>query len=174
VFDNKMWVIAGVDSTGARNDVWYSTDGIMWIQSTGNAGFSPRDRHSSLVFDNKMWVIGGLVNDWIGSCAHDVWNSTDGVTWTQVTTNAGFSPRYGHSGIVFDNRMWVIAGLDSSSTDRSDAWYSTDGITWIQATSSAGFSPRVDHSSVVFNNKMWVIGGYGDLQVLPDVWYSPR
>jgi hypothetical protein len=111
-----------------------------------------------------MWVIGGNTDM---SSKNDVWYSTDGETWIQATASAAFSPRYEHTSVVFDNRMWVIGG----STD-SIVWYSTDGETWIQATASAAFSPRSEHYSVVFDKRMWVIGGWNGTYSNSDVWYS--
>ena len=75
VFDNKMWVIGGGGAPGVntdyRNDVWYSSDGVMWTQATGAAAFSGRYNHTSVVFDNKMWAIGGVA----GKSKNDVWLS---------------------------------------------------------------------------------------------------
>jgi dihydrofolate reductase len=105
------------------------------------------------------------------SFKNDVWYSTDGVTWTQATANAGWSARYNHTSVVFDNKMWVIGGYDASGR-RNDVWYSTDGINWTQATANAGWSARYLHSSVVFDNKMWVMGGYDASGRRNDVWYS--
>lgn len=171
VFDNKMWVIGGAGYGGQGivdtnySDVWYSADGVTWVQTTANAGFSPRSGHSSIVFDNKMWVIAGADNG--------VWYSADGLSWTQATANAGFSSRTGQSSIVFDNKMWVIAGYEPQSGNyKSDVWYSTDGVTWIEAAANAGFPPRCG-ASVAFNNKMWVIAGSAaGPSLLDDVWYS--
>jgi hypothetical protein len=92
-----------------------------------------------------------------------------GSTWRQAAASAGWSSRYYHTSVVFDNKMWVIGGYDGSY--RNDVWYSTNGINWICATNSAQWSPRCGHTSVVFDNKMWVIGGYDDNN-RNDVWYS--
>jgi hypothetical protein len=172
-FNNKMWVIGGFGFNGQGsirlNDVWSSSDGSTWTQSTSSAQFSPRSNFSCVSFNNKMWVIGGVANS---TTYNDVWYSTDGVTWTQATPNAEFSPRSGHSSVVFDNKMWVIAGADSYGP-KSDAWYSTDGVTWIQASANAGFLQRFYHSSVVFDNKMWVISGTNNnWEDFSDAWYT--
>jgi hypothetical protein len=163
VFDNKIWVLGGVDPSGFRNDIWYSTDGVNWTQATASAGWSGRWGHTSVVFDNKMWVMGG--ND-ASDTKNDVWYSSDGVNWTQATASAGWSGRWGHTSVVFDNKMWVMGGYD-----RNDVWYSTDGVNWICATPSAGWSARYGHTSVVFDNKIWVLGGYGG-GLRRDAWYS--
>lgn len=180
VFNSKMWVIGGVGSypnSTLYNDVWCSTDGITWIQATANAGFLPRSGHSSVAYNNLMWVIGGSTRQTTGNpFSNDVWYSSDGVTWTQATSNAAFSKRAGHSSVVFDNKMWVLGGNDNSGYMKGDAWYSTDGVNWTEASSTA-FSPRSGQTSVVFNNKMWVIGGIlydkiTDYTDYSDVWYS--
>jgi dihydrofolate reductase len=91
-----------------------------------------------------------------------------------VCSNAGFSRRYDHSSVVYDDKMWVIGGAElPEDKKRNDVWYSTNGADWVEATSSAAFSPRRNHCSTVFKNKMWVIGGsdssFADKR---DVWYS--
>jgi hypothetical protein len=176
VYNNEMWVIGGLYSHDSlMNDVWFSSDGGIWTQSTSAAQFSPRCGHASVSFNNKMWVIGGVGYQGPNNLVYynDVWYSTDGATWVQATANAGFSPRRDYSSLVFNNKIWVIAGDCDSPGHGSDVWYSEDGITWIQATANAGFSPRHSHSSLVFDNKMWVIAGEdysGGL--LSDAWYS--
>jgi hypothetical protein len=166
VFDNKMWVMGGLDSSNCKNDVWYSTNGVNWTQATTNAGWSARFVHTSVVFNNKMWVMGGFD---LNNCKNDVWYSSNGVNWTQATANAQWPARFGHTSVVFDNKMWVMGGEDNTS-NRNDVWYSTDGVNWTQATANAGWSVRFVHTSVVFNNKMWVMGGGGGRG--NDVWYS--
>jgi leucine-zipper-like transcriptional regulator 1 len=184
----KMWVLGGGSETNLKNDVWYSADGITWVQATGNANWSPRWGHSALVFDNKIWVIGGDAeapkSPLRVEYKNDVWYSTDGSTWVQATGNANWSPRWGQSALVFDNKMWVIggAGIDDKkySTYYNDTWYSTDGSTWIQATGTANWLPRSEHQSVVFGQRMWVLGGYIGLKSISgrqevaanDAWYS--
>jgi len=176
VYDNKIWVIGGY-SGGKKNDVWYSTDGATWAQATGNAAFSARQYLTCSVFDNKMWVIGGY-QDGAGSSGYlnDVWYSTDGITWTQTTASAGFSKRYNHASVEFDNSIWVIGGCGPIGTgygDNNDVWFSKDGITWYCANSSS-FPTRRNFPLVVSSdNKLWVIGGWnGNVGVRRDVWWS--
>ncbi len=166
VFDNKLWVIGGITDgiVGSRkNDVWYSTDGIVWVQATANAAFPKRAVHTSTVFDNKLWVIGG----YDGSRKNDVWHTTDGDSWVKATDNATFSKRSDHTTSVFNNRLWVIGGFDGSN--KNDVWFSADGSTWTQATSNAAFSKRNAHTTTVFGERLWVIGGFDGL-LRNDVW----
>ncbi len=169
VFNNKIWIIGGhmwiSDSeTMKLNDVWHSDDGKTWIMATGNATFSPRHGHASIVFQNKIWLIGGHDGQ---QYLNDVWYSKDGVTWVTATNSAGFSGRRQHDVLVFENKIWVIGGYNANN----DIWSSPDGINWTQATNMAEFSNRNYHSSVVYNSKLWVIGG-NDGQLKNDVWSS--
>ena len=122
-----MWVIGGYGNISPyyRNDVWYSTDGVSWSQATASAAFTGRYGHTSVVYNNKMWVIGGYYDDYYSGLHYlnDVWYSTDGVIWTQVTDSTAFPARGGHTSVVHDNNMWVIGGWDGGSC-RNDVWYS--------------------------------------------------
>jgi len=164
VYDDKMWVLGGADST-YKNDVWWSTDGVTWTRATAAAGWSARRGHTSLVYDDKMWVIGGYG----GSYRSDAWWSTDGVTWTQATGAAGWSSRYEHASVVYDNKMWVMGGYPGYN--KNDVWWSTDGVSWTQATSAAAWSARCAHTVLTYDNKMWVMGG-DDITYKNDVWWS--
>jgi len=171
VFKNKMWVIGGSDVTGRLNDVWQSTDGVTWTQVTANAPFAKRSSHTSVVFDDKLWVIGG--SDRVNGeniKFNDVWQSSDGINWAQVTAEAPFSKRSSHTSVVFDNKIWVIGGFDGNSDRLNDVWQSSDGMTWAQVTAEAPFSKRNLHTTVVFDDKMWVIDGLHDDD--DDVWQS--
>ena len=163
VFDNKMWILGGLNRGGSLNDVWWSIDGITWNQSTASAGFSQRYGHASVVFDNKMWVVAGSGRD-------DVWWSDDGETWNLATNRAPFGKKFQHSCLAFDDKMWVIAG---SGLSNNDVWCSSDGVNWNLVTAHAAFPTRMAHASVVFDDKMWVIGGnIGYNRWVDDVWWS--
>ncbi|MGA2508216.1 MAG: hypothetical protein ABSF80_12150, partial [Chitinispirillaceae bacterium] len=152
----------------------------IFTEATSAAAFAVRFGQSSVVFNNKMWVIGG------GDCNsdemyNDVWNSTDGITWTLVTPSADFPRRQCHRSVVFNNKMWVIGGetiqLPPGGSGQvtypqfNDVWYSTDGVSWTFA-GNAGFSARSNHTAVVYNNKIWIIGGDDGSHLLSDVWCS--
>jgi hypothetical protein len=95
------------------------------------------------------------------------------ISWSQVTAKADFSPRTWFSSEVFNDRIWVIGGLENTGTVKSDVWLSADGETWDLVTGSAGFTPRYGHSTVIHDGKIWVIGGY-DIghNFKNDVWFS--
>ena len=163
VFDNKIWVIGGFNST-RQNDVWYSEDGVNWTQATASAPWAGRLGHTSVVFDNKIWVIGGFT----GTFRNDVWYSENGVNWTQATASAHWQARCYFTSLVFNNKIWILGGY--SGNNLNDVWYSSDGVDWVCANDSAEWLARYDHTSLVFCNKMWILGGTD--YDMGDVWYS--
>ena len=168
VFDDKLWVIGGHDGSNRLNDVWYSEDGMDWVEAI-SADWSARRNHATIVSGNQLWVLGG--DD--GSKLNDVWYSEDGASWTEIVT-AGWSGRDAHRSVVFDNKLWVLGGQGSSSK-LNDVWYSgADVESWVEATETtdAGWAERSYHTSVVFQNKLWVLGGWNGSNTFNDVWYS--
>lgn len=145
---------------------------LNWDNS--NQGYKAGGRHfqSSAVMNRRLWIIGGEGNNLPMA---DVWSSPDGSTWSEATTQAGFSGRWGQATVVFDGgqgrALWVIGGSDNK-TFFNDVWQSKDGSTWTEATSAAAFSQRVRASAVVFNHKMWILGGRNSSTILNDVWSS--
>lgn len=168
-FDGKMWVLCGHDGNGAMHRVLSSADGQTWTAEFPIM-LPARYDHTSLVFDGKMWIIGGTFGSSSNDYKNDVWYSSDGTTWAEATPNAAFSPRRGHTSIVYDGKMWVIGGQDATGY-RNDVWYSSDGISWEEATSNADFPPRSQHLSETYNGKMWVISG-DVVSETNDVWTS--
>lgn len=173
VFNDKMWVIGGYDGNGARgngtfyNDVWSSSDGINWTLETNNAGFSGRYDHASIVYDNKIWVVGGKAFDVPGIASNaafvdinDVWSSSDGINWTQITDNAPFSKRGGHTLDVYNGRLHLISGgFNSFGTE--EVWSTENGLTWTLETDNLAFdtSRRHNHRVVSLNDTFYMTGG---------------
>ena len=108
---------------------------------TSSASWGNRSEHSVLAYNDKLWIMGGF--DCTGSLLvivqgkNDVWYSTDGTNWTEATSSADWSAKNDAASLVFDNKMWILGGRESSGL-KNDVWYSTDGTNWTQATSSAG------------------------------------
>lgn len=190
VFQNKMWLIGGVKYGAHKifpwlfggitigkdqlfNDVWYSSDGIIWKKATSNAGWSPRWDHASEVFDNKLWVIDGM--DYYGNLYKDVWSSPDGINWTLVKKDPPFASRQGNAIINYQNRLWVVSRLNSEEYGggANDVWYSSDGISWKKTDKDPLWTGREDVGVVVFKNRMWVFGGMDkNFTWTNDIWYS--
>lgn len=151
----------------------------FWEQSTSNSGFEGRSRSVSLIYKDKIWILGG--HEFSGGCEYnknDVWSSSNGIDWQMATRNALFHKRYYHTGVAFNNYMWIIGGFydqpcsTNPQMEFKDVWRSNNGVDWTLVTGNAAFGTRNQHDSVVFNDRIWVIGGSGGSNFLNDVWYS--
>jgi len=180
VYEERIWVLGGAASDGAKADVWYSEDGVSWVPATLDAPWSRRSGHTSVVHDGRIWVLGGGDSN---AAKNDVWYSSDGVKWASATLEAPWSGRSGHTSVVHDGEIWVLggAGVPSPSVPdyvvwNRDVWHSVDGITWVSATLDAPWSARSRHSSVAYGGRMWVLGGNrlgeGPYTGYNDVWHS--
>jgi hypothetical protein len=176
VFKGRMWILGGTedyyfgDETSLKNDVWSSADGKEWRQETAHAPWSPRAYHAAVVHDDKLWVIGGgnYVPEYHAS--NDVWCSSDGVNWEQVTEHTPWSPRLWFSAVTYRDRIWVLGGWsDRPSKNWGDVWYSQDGAHWTQLRSNVAWKERHEHSAYVFKGRIWVAGGHAQ-PLSSEVW----
>lgn len=78
-----------------------------------------------------------------------------------TATSQIFPVRRNHTTVVFENKLWVIGGLQArnSTVQYSDVWFSADGKNWTEKTSDGKFPSRAGHASVVFKGRMWIFGG---------------
>jgi len=184
VFRNKIWLLGGwyngrLPGHSASSEVWSSANGSDWKLETPSAGWSPRLAAGAVVFQDKMWVLGGTEDYYFGderSLKNDVWCSSDGQHWTQVTASAGWSPRAYHQAVVLGNKMYVLGGGNYVPKYHAlnDVWCSEDGQHWTQVTAAAPWHPRLWFSAVAYRDRLWVLGGWSNepSQNWGDVWYS--
>lgn len=184
VFDGQMWIMGGwFDSYSAPpRDVWRSADGAHWEQVTSEAPWLHSDLPTTLTFDDRIWLLGGWHNGRLtgASASNQVWASRDGLAWEQVTANAGWSPRLGAAGVLFQGKIWLLGGAEqyyygTPADLRNDVWCSEDGRAWRQVTAQAPWSPRAYHGAVAFADRLWVFGGGNYLpgyEARNDVWCS--
>ncbi len=176
VFSNKVWLMGGghgdseiLMSTTATNDVWSSTDGLNWDNVTPAAQWAQRTSFAAVVFDGKMWVMGGARYYHGGSDYYkDVWSSTDGSNWTLVTDNAPWGERSSGQVVIYENKMWLLGGYES--TWENDIWTSENGSNWTLETASAPWVGRAGHRCLVKDDAIWLMGGYNDGLYGNGVW----
>jgi hypothetical protein len=184
--NNNLYFIGGNSNGTLMNDVWSSPDGTNWTQIlannpaissnvVGGTQFCPREDFNAVVFNNLIWVIGGTPNPLNTTSVglNDVWNSPDGVTWTQLLNNASgitlgtattqFPGRWGAAAVSFNGNIYLTCGHASGNgvnTADSDSWSSANGITWSLVNDS--YTPIYYHQVVVNNNLVWFTCGYAE------------
>ncbi|TVR05457.1 MAG: hypothetical protein EA403_02675 [Spirochaetaceae bacterium] len=156
--------------------MWRSTNGAAWTRATDEALWSARNEFLTLAHGDSLWVMGGTGGG--DTVLNDIWSSTDGVAWDQITpTGEIWSPRRGHVGVVFDGKLWVLGGIGAGDALLNDVWYSENGVEWTQAPAHAGWPVRSGHAAAVHEGKIWVFGGQSSsqgsaLRRYRDVWSS--
>ncbi len=170
VFDNKVWVMGGWDaSENVLDDVWYSSnEGESFIEATDDAAVSARGFYAEVTFEvdgtEKMYIFGGYDSE--GGSLSDTWCSEDGVAWTIVIPDTGFSPRHGLTALNYNGNIWLIGG------GSNDVWRSNNMVDWTQVVTSPAWGYRAYHGSTVFDNKMWLVAGTENGTPDNDVYYS--
>lgn len=175
VYDSKMWLTGGNDGA-FQNDVWSSSNGTTWtLISPSGSIFTARMGHTLNVVGNKLMLIAGadLNSQQLMQQKNDIWTSTDGLNWTEVSVTGNiFSERWIHGSSVYNNRIWVIGGSDGNGDRNNEVWSSQDGTTWTETTATPVFDIRDNMAVFTFNNLIWVSGGSNNNGVLSDIWKS--
>jgi N-acetylneuraminic acid mutarotase len=137
VWNNQMLAVSGGRTFSSTTGVFTEMSAPGTVVVTGTS--LGRQNASLTIYNGKLWYIGGLFSyplgfPQTGSAMNDVWQSTDGIAWTQVTSAAPFSPRYEHTAFVANNKLWVLGGEGNTAgvvgAPSADAWSTTDGATW--------------------------------------------
>lgn len=172
------------------NDVWRSRDGVNWEQMTATAPWAARAGLSAAVLNGEIYVLAGSQNDdtaIIGGPPtriyfNDVWKSSDGASWEQVTTSAPWERRAGAVVVVKDDYLYLLGGEDGFVCEPlpdceppyfNDVWRSADGANWELVTSAADWSARPGHQCGVIQDTIICFGGFGLVENPVDVWTSP-
>ncbi len=184
VYNNRLWVFGGWFNSfeAPPRDVWSSADGRSWKRVAEAAPWIHSDLSMSATFQDRMWMMGGWYNGRLPghSASSMVWSSTDGVDWTKVTDNAGWTPRLAAAIVVFKDRMWILGGSENyyfgdETSLRNDVWSTANGRDWEQMTDDAGWAPRAYHQATVLNDRIYVFGGGNyvpEYAAHNDVWSS--
>jgi len=174
VFNNKIWLLGGKDSHGEKDDVWYSADGIEWIEAETSAeSWPPRASHASVVYDDKIWVMAGSQGS---TLYNDVWMSPDGINWSRVSDSTPWSARHSPGLVVHEGLMWIMGG-SAAEGDKQDVWTSSDGMNWSDVNTTASWEARKNHAVLSYDGRIWVIGGAHKISTnfsiaFSDVWSS--
>lgn len=183
-FNDNIWLLGGLKSFAwnPTNSVWNTADGINFTlhETGGDSRWSVRERINAVVFDGKLWVVGGNAYPSFGNLNatgtpyNDVWNSTDGITWSQVTEGAAFTARSNPALFVHNDKLYLIGGL-AGSTYYNEIWTSEDGIAWTQLNVETPFTGRMGSAGISFKGQLFLIGGRtaaGITGVSNEIWVS--
>jgi hypothetical protein len=135
--------------------VYSTVDGITFLLRKSNIGAT--GNFIGMIVDGSI-LKAFYANGTNGS----VWQSTDGVTWSSLTTTAGWGNRSGGAGGIWSylGQLYILGGIISNTTVLQDVWKSTDGgVTWSSIAASTAIGLRSRGAYFTFNNKMWFMGG---------------
>ncbi|AWO01189.1 hypothetical protein DLD77_05530 [Chitinophaga alhagiae] len=194
--DGVTWEFLGTSPVRASSRVLLVNDTIWFVDTYGNAGYSPdglnftltrngdapwglRDWPGFVYHRNKFWVyIGRKYIDGVQHATNDVWSSSDGISWELMTDEAVLPSRFWHMYGAFEDKMWIIGGASWDSVGNAnngnfnDAWYSENGKDW-KLLSQDNYPNR--HAAMIknFNDRLYFMCGYGGLsldRLYNDVW----
>jgi hypothetical protein len=155
VFNNKMWIMGGVNKTQGLSDIWNSSDGINWNQVLNNAPWGDRYNFATIIYNNKIWIIGGKY--YYEQYYKDVWNSVDGITWNKVGDNIDILDKSYFDGVTFNNRMYIIGGKGYGNISYEDkkVLESVDGVHWYNVGNLN--IKNIPHISNVYDDKIFIV-----------------
>ena len=180
-YKNKLWVMLGESPDGLVGDIWCSTDGITWTDRSKIV--VPRKRASAIVFKDSndsdyesIFVYGGYGknNNNEETALNELLLFKDKNTnWIKESSNIGFTPRFGSSITVYNNRIWLLSGAGNNESNPSyiaEILASNDGLNWSNMFFNIDFKPRANHQAVIFNGAIVISGGENSDSIFNEVW----
>ena len=166
-FKNRLWAL------GDENELWASADGIDWTEESHTTP-AISSLAQLLARSDRLVLIAG----WQYAAPNyyrQVWQSTDGKSWSLLTNAAPFSATNLNQVVELNGKLLAFANNDTDGYT-PEVWSSPDGASWTQVLVDAPYAPRLGYRVVVHNNLVYVIGGYTSLSPLTiasDAWSSP-
>ncbi|KAL3673835.1 hypothetical protein V7S43_001523 [Phytophthora oleae] len=186
--------LLGGFSPEPATDIWTTTDGANWTQSTANASWTGRGYHCSVVFDDKLWVLGGSpINNEVwatSSVLKGPWKQQSNVPWSPRAAHACTAHEIMLNATVGDTTRQEFLFLMGGWRDTSlrDVWRMDTSGNWELLAEAAPWEARAWFSVVSFDSRtngdvqlgprLWVLGGgivgNGIEKMYPfsDVWYT--
>ena len=172
-FKGSLYLLGGWSPTeGYSIGIWKSNDGINWKKVKSKPEFGAIEGHKVIEFQGKLLLIGG-VNYATRKTSNSVWESEDGVNWT-LLTSAPFHSRWDHDVISYDNKLFLMGGMDLGDKGFSDVWESEDGKNWNLILDDAPWGKRQGLGVVSFHDYIFLVGGLDAIKItgIGDSWYS--
>jgi len=144
--------------------------GTQWLEIGVQTPGTPVEGHATFQIGNNSYFAGGIFGTtYISSTFY----TTDGIYFKQINCTPAFTPRAYMAYAVFDNKMWMMGGLNSTAKSMNDTWFSTDGDVWTLVNASSAWQPRAYSHAAVFNGALWLVGGMNTTSgyVYTDAWF---
>jgi hypothetical protein len=189
ILNGKLYVAGGctsaTDCTTASNNVSYTTidaTGALgaWANTTANLT-AARTWGKLLTVGGSLYYVGGQESTATNESATVYYatpaGSGDVTTWS-TATNGLPAARTKFGAAVWNNRMYVVGGLDGSAADTNTVYVSPQlnsggniGSAW-STTSTAFDVNRSGNAVIAYANNLYTMGGYDGANYLSDVQFS--
>ena len=177
--DGHLYLLGGwTGGAGGENEVWRSNNARDWTLINASAPWAGRHGAAWLVHGSQLIVASGDFID-------DVWESSDGIRWRQLSRDAQFGRRYTPMGVSAGPLMLLMGGqVDPNEpayggghfryaerdycpgkekcavAGLNDVWASRDGINWFEVSSRAPWRGRsLVQGGLFFKGRIYVVGG---------------
>jgi hypothetical protein len=181
VANGFLYILGGqLSPTSYASDVqkaYLNSDGALGSWSATTAFTTGRRQFGAVAARGYMYVIGGM--DVGGNILADVQYALvndDGTLGSWATTATLGNGRYSHDATVYNNRIYVVGGVDSVSGRVGTILYSSVGSagalgTWSTAANALPVTRNL-HRALAHNGYLYVLGGYAG-GTTADVAYAP-
>jgi N-acetylneuraminic acid mutarotase len=151
-----------------QNDVWVSDDlGKSWSMATAAAPWPAREglqKLTALYGSEDMIVLTSGEAGYSGPYFNDVWGTTDGANWSQLSQGATFSARSGNLMINLDGALYTFGGYGVPM--KHDGYCLPAGASGFSDWVKLGEAPwhgRFDYDMVVANGSIVLLAGEASL-----------
>jgi len=155
VFGSNLFVL------DSGSNICTSADGITFARQSMNLPHTGSDVWNLVVMGSTLFALPENGHK-------DVWSSLDGLVWTQLTADWGFTA-IGYGVVVFSGRMYVCGGSVSGSL-KNTVYSSSDGIAWTTEVYGAVWPVRSYPVAQNTAGLLTVLGGNGPSGNRLDVW----
>ena len=177
-----LYIIAGTD----RSNVNYTDIQFCPINSNGSVGTCTLQQKGALIARNnfpvalnngKIYLVGNNSSASSINILSIIGGTLGSVGSTTQQTSAFTTARWLHSSVVYNGYLYIIGGINSSSTYLNDIQYcplnSNGSVGTCTQQTNAFTTPRSGQSSVAYNGYLYIVGGNGGGTLQNDIQYCP-
>lgn len=133
-FLGKLIVLGG-DTGAQHNTIFTTTTGSVWTSGVNAAWSARKELQAVISMDgSKMAIIGGATNT---AYLNDVWESSNGTTFTKITQIAPYTARSDFSASTLGGKVFIVGGIGIAEI-YSDVWSATYDRTELTGTPTTG------------------------------------